>query len=1597
MLSVPFSLKSSDSASTDKVLILAVRPRFFSNFSTNQREYYYIVKPNDSETNRSQCLTPGLESQLAIQYPGYQRTVSLGSVCTGCNTAPTSLPFALYTTAGAPITQVVLSNLRIKIEADFENPDGTGGSCIGDSDCQRLGFDCCITGQCVKHGVIRPGVDISSMEFLQAQQDIQNQSSAIYNYRDLYFVCGTLVVPTATPLPTVDAQATAEANVVFKGELRDCLNPLKNELSVCTKRFPNASNFINSDIALATPFVTNIDDRNFATTYSGKFPAGTTGSFFDPTNITEITYSGEVLYRSRPTPEPGFPVPASPVTTALPGVEFDEFNDNLSDGTAVIITRTPSPGLSDDILKIKYKIDGSCEANPDSIFASCKKFYVQGQHTGEIDDHFPASTDFKLPFYADTSKNVLVSINDSEVDIGTEWSVVNGTEDKVVFIKQPSDGQKITIQFFVNLGLHPVISSKREAQIQTNKICGCADIDKCNFIEDTQTINGVSQIVDYKCLIPTPIGPEPPLLTIENMSAKAVPVRFFNSDGTAFEKPSTESGAQEGVAFEYTGGDPFKPNNVTTEVGFNEIYGSISIVANSAKPPIEVNIKKNKTYDIFVNTGRFSSCLSCGNDYYSSLARLFPENFAYQGAGYRPDPTKTRRFRDPASTNSDNYRADDLLFGRACFVPVPMIPWTHRERTDPQTQRRERLAAQHFLFANGYGRDWYGFDYGSVIGSFDGVNWFAIGSQRRIKSQSKKLYIAINAYVGDLTTEQNYQITIGEQDTIVSAGSFVTSNYENDGAECQKHHVCQTDSDCIGQLGWEYSCESITEVKTAWPTFDDNGQEEAGSAPQLRLLDLIGEKPGPSRRCVYRGRGAPCHESFTLNDDGLTYHGTANIAFNACNSNNYCESFDDALGVPNPKFNNKVVRYNAPVSDQNNSSEIPDSDKDDTFGLASRSMLRPFRYNGTDTVGPTAEGVLSTNKIRSICIPGKEVRRGFVSSVGTQHSLTPPTQSMGDKVLGIGMTRTETSFAEKDYVSSCSILDDEGNYFYLKNPDATLDDPTLVGLAGSQAISSNNLLLLQNGLNPLTGDFEANIIDEPLYQLNRCLRAPGSVCFSDFECAPNSFITDQTSNLDVSTLGDQINEFELKFWQEGLVCGQKAAKTSEDFDLSLNKCCRETGSTLTIASEILSPAIDDSDNFKIITQPLLPGIDIPVSTKTRNSRMAPVYQNMLADPVSYPQLVVAHKDACGSPEGCQTNEVPDATPTPGVPQTRHPDRQWKTFSTVAQRTCCSQNWVRNFSSTNGGGHLWAPEKMQSFDKTNFECLNWAVCDPFTEICNGRTCFSPSDPNCKQRAITNGEEKRINNFMGTLELIGVPQMLIKTNDAGFDPDLLGTESDHVTCVIDPDDLDALAPPTIPATGAKKPIPETIEPLPSDRSTAEFLNSSQPDQRYFAGHDLDNFINLKPVFSPDEISCCLPNGELAGEDVPGETCCSGRKVNGICCLADYTDLTVYYSRYVSGELSELNDALFDDKTGIIKDVNQLEQILIQENPCCSGQAPARGVAVSNLKVKGFPTNEENIRRFISSDGPEDSINGLNQSFDAGQRWNTHLYCVPEPTNN
>jgi len=327
-------------------------------------------------------------------------------------------------------------------------------------------------------------------------------------------------------------------------------------------------------------------------------------------------------------------------------------------------------------------------------------------------------------------------------------------------------------------------------------------------------------------------------------------------------------------------------------------------LTSQARPPLVLTVEKNKTYDIFVGRGSFSSCPNCGFDYLNSFAFLYPNISSENqfGGGLIP-------WGEGADPKQSPYRKDDFLYGRACFVPATMIPWTHSANTDLNTQRQTRLQRQYDLYAAGYQRDWYGFDYGSVIGSFDGSAWFSVGSKRRIKATGSRLFLAINAPLSDLTQEGSFPVELIEVTSSTPNNNIPEKDFSSDGAQCQNYHVCATDQDCVTQLGWEYTCASIGNLETPWPEFSSSGLELTNVTRTLRLKDLTNSFQGSLRRCVYRGQGAPCATDFNNTMVTNRYNGTTEKRTYACAPAYHCANITT--------LTSKLIREKQTLSERN--------------------------------------------------------------------------------------------------------------------------------------------------------------------------------------------------------------------------------------------------------------------------------------------------------------------------------------------------------------------------------------------------------------------------------------------------------------------------------------------------------------------------------------------------------------------------------------------------------------------------------------------------------------------------------------------------------
>ncbi|MBK25563.1 MAG: hypothetical protein CME70_16320 [Halobacteriovorax sp.] len=1529
----------------NKLLVIALSPQFFFNFSTQTQEYYYLASPSEANTNQTFCNKPGINSALTTDFPGETISYSLIDICPSCvSSLLSSDPVQVRTSGGTQITNIETNYLSIRLT----NNSGTvnnGPSCGSSQECQSKGFDCCSLGQCVNDKQLKDGTDTTSAEYLQAEQDIFSNPSNIFNYPNFYHLCSVNVPVVPTPTPPVDPSIEAALKFTRLKELYECTTPVEGEMSLCTLTFEDAD--INST------YQTGLDDRSFFDIYTGTNPV-------PEHSIEQIIYAGEILFSNRTFLKDNFTI--NGISSTSSGAP--QGNDTITDAVSIFLDPTYqiSNSAPNQTLKVQYRIDGSCK-RVSSNLAKCEKHYVQGENLSKVTDHFPASNEFLLPFYADTNKTIKVEVDDTTKLQGSEWVLTLTSPAKVTFQGvglQVYDTQKIKITYFVDLNSFDVLQKVEEAANEIKTICDCGTGD-CT-LEEVVVNNAV---VDYSCKYPEPDIPAPPLQQTVLLSSKTVPVRYYDADGVYQSDVTFNSKPQEGTAFKYENGNLLKPNNIDNYIGFNEIYGSITSIGTDAKSAKEVPVIKGRNYDIFVDTGTFSSCFFCGTDYFSGVTKLFPANFLNKGGGYSPDLQTTNPIQ--AST----YPAHDKIFGRACFVPATMIPWTHKTSSDRQQQRKSRMAAQHFLFANGYQRDWFGFDYGSVIGSFDGVRWFAIGNQRRIKSESTKLFLAVNSYFGDQTIESTFTVVVSDASSTAQSGSTVTTDFDSDGAQCQQNHLCNTDRDCATQLGWEYVCETVSTIKTKWPRFDSNGLEVPELEPQENLINLLGGLGGATKRCVYRGRGAPCNTDYQINDPSNSYSGTDSEKLHACTSNTYCQQF--LQGVQVEKFNNKIARFGKSVKVQNSSSTVLENDLDE-FGLGARLIGRPYSYHGDEAITTDAQSALSNNNISAICIPG---RNPSDDNVKDGNENIPGPSHLGDQVTGMGMSQTGN--ISDVYLSSCSIFNSSGDYILFDNAlkNNPLSDPAVQILAGSQAISTNSLNVLGSmAQKTFTVDFENTQVTGVNFQQNRCLRAPGAACHTDLECAPSKTITEQLNGLDPddSNLYTSLNKYEIQFWKERLICGQEVLPTDPSYDLTNNRCCRERGNQFTIGNFYDQSDFGANDpNIPVINNTEIPGIGISLSNSSRYSRTATMFDKLRDTTNPEPQIRAARADQCGTGGATAADCTRFDDPTDDF------RNQWKTISTIGQRTCCTGHWIRHFDSDdNGGGHTWGSNKHQDVPKESFKCMNWTTCVA------GSTCSNtgdficdhveePDDAACKQRETSNSEATTIFNWLNTLELTGIPQIGVKTEDFT-----------NLFCKVRPDDQ------TLPGDFV---MPNLIKALAGE--DAEYRDSL--NDRLYSAADPDNFeTGIKQVFSDDTFSCCLPTGTQMNPGDDPKLCCTGLIANTqnngtICALPDFTNVTVYFNRFVSSAAKDVAESQIDADTGYITNPIIVENLACQEQVCASG-ALARGISLSNLKIPGKESNPKTFRRFIDENSQATNANGLADLYDAGLRWNDDVYCVP-----
>lgn len=882
--------------------------------------------------------------------------------------------------------------------------------------------------------------------------------------------------------------------------------------------------------------------------------------------------------------------------------------------------------------------------------------------------------------------------------------------------------------------------------------CGCSKTElsdmivSCPAYDYTVTLkDAAGEPTRIDCYTP-PSSVEVPNIQTVSVSARSAPHRFFeNSNGlekdiVGSERTYTSNGVtydytQEGEKFEYMDDGGILP--VQQNFSMNAILGQMTVTLDKALPAKTVTVEVDQIYLLSTQSGYYTPCPDCARDSWISTFSAFPSSS--QGVGLQAVGHSTAR--DEIGTNYTSGNYEDTIFGRACWIPPTMIPFSHQSKTSVKDQRIARLQTQASYFVNGYQRDWYGFNKGALIGSFDGVTWFAIGKGRIIKSTSRKLFLAINAPFADLATPSLHVVQVQNYDGITQTATYdyhpeyhLSHPYQNEAGNCQANHLCKTDTDCVSRLGWEYVCSDIREVKTEWPVFDVDANEKAGTTEIVTLDQILQQKRLPSTvtsRCVYRGAGAPC-----IANSGSIAKMTSRKNL-TCAPNFYCAN------ISHSAHSSKVARWAAKLED------IPVT-KNHVYGKDTNILGRPLNYinsSGGSSLPALAKTAIQANlthndstnaaQYSGICQPGKKLpsTAGILTNPYEQHK-EADTNRRADFINQIG-TCNSTFFNSARY-TSCPTFNTDGNYEIF----GYLDTAKTEWLNGAFATGYEKRSRSQNscGLDSLATDAPAlttnadtllnysafrqvesrplNVtatVADPTLVRDACLRRAGAVCHTDLDCSPNKFHSNQVDNLALKYFG---NEAEQNYYREYLVCGQADSKplpsnaeAFKTYDMSKNRCCREVGKDLTTYTPDTpdTPDEDGTVNYVTATKDLdtitAPGIN--PKNLMRYSRFTSVDQlGVLLSATT----ITARPHLAGLPAATLferpylSGNVTRSGTTTLTTTNRNASTpyQWMTLNEVNSETCCGGGWIRKFSD---GTTDWTKTNRLFLDVNNFKCIN----------------------------------------------------------------------------------------------------------------------------------------------------------------------------------------------------------------------------------------------------------------------------------------------------
>ncbi len=822
----------------------------------------------------------------------------------------------------------------------------------------------------------------------------------------------------------------------------------------------------------------------------------------------------------------------------------------------------------------------------------------------------------------------------------------------------------------------------------------------------------IKQVV---CDVPDPnIEPIPFQFLNVRVPNRTAPHRFFDSLGTQHDdlekaRLLSPQPVQEGEPFSYLD-ESGKTDPIDAPFSMNAIMGQFTLTLNRALPAKVIYVEFDQTYIIAARSGFYTPCPQCAKDSWFEAFTAHPAS--QRGTGLQATGYSTSR--DTYSNNNTNGNYEDTIFGRACWVPPTMLPFTHRSLPDLNAQRRNRMETQAALYVNGYQRDWFGFNKGALIGSFDGVKWFAIGKGRKVQATSQKLYLAINAPFADLTENTDTIVeVIADQNNFDAVAEMdydpelaLSDARQNSAGTCQHYHQCSVDSDCVSKLGWEYACADIQQFRTNWPKFDINGRELAGDQISLANFTQFLQGPFPQdngKRCVYRGAGAPCKRDYNSNLDSKMKKQFT------CAPNFYCASLGDN------SFNNRLVR-------------TPNLVEFILFGQDADILGRPLNYVGaqqnlTDNIRANIEAngaaISSLSSDFGVCRPG----RSLASSNPIEQHRSSDIQQRTDYINQIASC--DASALDSARTQSCPAIETRSGQaqpvgdFILNNSATDLRMRALQNMCGKESQRQTPTGLYESTFKAIEALPIRSLADllSPTLTQDACLRRAGSICHTDLDCSPNKLHSEQALFFGINAFGN--TSAEQKFWSESLVCSQATPQPflqSEnyfDYDLTQNRCCRPVGQELSMYTQsnnlTITPDLG-AENLGLVTDRL------PSTNPRATGR--------------YSRYSVVDLD------------TPASFPAPRVQSTVNPrSNQWKTINKTGELNCCGGGFIRKFAD---GTNDWTQTNRFNISPENFTCLNYS--NPQVFGYNGvgnvnnfnrdydRLCRAPADGGCVQVPI-----------------------------------------------------------------------------------------------------------------------------------------------------------------------------------------------------------------------------------------------------------------------